>query len=247
MATRARIRKQIDFGRLREALAGPRSDTRSWLAMARVDDDPDAVQFIDGFGWVADVTFISGDIAGEGPIPCRVLSFFGEPQQATLPPVALGAEVLVAIPDGDINVQPVIVGYLHNPTDSPIPTTVNGESVNEAYAATTLISKTSSSLNAEFGPTVRASAQTKASLEAPSVALADQNATQPFVRGLDYQSAEQQLVAALNAYALALGPPGPVVPVTTAMTGPAATALGTALLSFLSAVSTSLSTRVRGE
>lgn len=240
MTTRARIRKQFDFGRLREALAGPRADTRSWVELGRVDDDPDAVQFIPGYGWVADVTFVSGDIAGSGPCPCRVLSAFGASGEATICPVALGAEVAVLVTSGDANVQPVIVGFLHNPT-VPIPVSVNGTPLDESYAAANVTVATAAGFNAQLGPTVRVSATTKASLEAPAIALADENAVQPFVRGTDLQSA-------LNNLANALAAPGAFVsilpaanPITVSLT------LGGAITSFTTALAAALSTRIKGE
>lgn len=246
MATGSRIRKAIDFGRLRHAMEGPTADTRTWMAIARVDSDPDAIQFLDGYGWVADVTITSGQLSGEGPIPCRVMTPFGASGEGTSCPVALGAEVVLAIPDGNANVQPVIIGYLHNPTIA-LPTSVNGNPVNESTATTTVFAKTESSLNAEFGPTARISAANQASLEAPNIRIADENATQPYVRGNDLQTATNQLVTALNTYASALGAGAPASPVLIGTASAAATALATALGSFASAITAALSTRIRGE
>jgi len=241
MATRSRIRKQIDFGRLREAMAGPRADSRSWNAIARVDDTPDAVQFIPGFGWVADVTFVSGEIAGEGPIPCRVLSYFGRPDEATVAPVALGAEVVVMVTDGDINVQPVILGYLHNPTDSPIPTVVNGVTVSEAYAAGNVVARSASGLNAELGPVVRVSATSQLSVEGPQIRLADDTAAQSFVRGQDLQTALNNLTTALSVSGAFVS----ILPAANPIT--VSPVLATAISNFATALAASLSVRVRGE
>jgi hypothetical protein len=241
MATRSRIRKQIDFGRLREALAGPRADSRSWNAIARVDDTPDAVQFIPGYGWVADVTFVSGELGGEGPIPCRVLSFFGRPDEATVAPVALGAEVVVMVTDGDVNVQPVILGYLHNPTDSPIPTTVNGVDVSEGYAAANVVARSTSGLNAELGPVVRVSATSQFTVEGPQIRLADDTAVQSFVRGQDIETALNNLATALSASGAFVS----ILPAANPIT--ASPALLTAFLNFGTALAASMSSRIRGE
>ncbi len=235
--SRRKMRKGIDFGRLREAMAGPGSDTRSWCEMARVDDDPDAVQWIEGVGWVVDVTFTSGQVAGEGPMPCRVLSMFGAPGNGSVCPVALGAEVVVMISSGDINVQPVILGFLHNQTDAPLPTTVNSSSVNEGYAAETTIAVSEKSLDAQFGPNVRVSASSEAKFLAPQVKLADNAATQPFVRGTDLRSA-------VNNFAQALIATGAY---TSSSAVVASATLIAAVNTLASALTSALSTRIKGE
>lgn len=246
MTTRKR-KPKLDVNRLREAISGPGADPRSWVAIARVDDEPDARRYEPAYGWIVDVTMQSGPLAGEGPVPCRVVSLFGGAGFGASCPVALGAEVLVLMPDGDPNVQPVVVGYFSNPGE-PLPSTVNGQSANEAFAEATAFAKTDASVSLEVGPTLRASATSKASVEAPTVALADEAATQPFVRGTDLQTALANLSSALNTYATALVPPGPpATPVTAAQTGPAATALIAALTTFTNAVAASLSTRIVGE
>lgn len=237
MRSNARTRRP-DVGRIRESVSGPGIDTRSWIAAARIDDDPDAIQFLPGFGWVADVTFHSGALMGEGPVPCRVLSAFGSPNEGTSCPVSRGAEVLVAITDGDLGVQPVILGYLHNPTTDPLPTSVNGQPVNEGTAETTVFAKTNEGLNAEFGGPVRVSSSVKLSAEAPQVALADENATQSFIRGNDFQTASNAFTAAIGTFAAGLVPPPPP-----AVLG----ALNTAIAAYNLAVAAALSTRVRGE
>jgi hypothetical protein len=235
--SRRKMRKTIDFGRLRVAMSGPGSDSRSWCEMARVDDDPDAIQWIEGYGWVVDVTFTSGEVGGETEMPCRVLSLFGAPGNGSVCPVARGAEVVVMITSGDINVQPVIIGYLHNPTDAPLPTTVNGSTVNEGYAAATTVVVSDQSLDAQFGPNVRVSAATEAKLLAPQVKIADDAATQPFVRGNDVKSAIDSFAQALIT-AGAYTSSSPVV---------ASAALISAVSTLASALTAALSTRIKGE
>lgn len=248
MATGNRIRRVLDVGRLAALLAGPGSDTRSWIALARVDDDADAVRFEAGYGWIADITFTSGELSTEGPVAARIMSPFGGPEEGAHAPVNPGAEVVIAIVDGNPNVQCIVLGYLNNPTDETFPTTVNGTNVTEALAKEKILAKTPAGLSAEFGPEVHVSAQQEAAFTAPDVRLAEKTASQPFVRGNDLQSAEQQLVSALNAYATALAPAGPpATPVTLGMTQPAATALALALTAFSNAIAASLSTRIRGE
>jgi len=236
MATGNRIRGVLDIGRLAALLAGPGSDTRSWIAMARVDDDPDAVRFDDGYGWIVDITFVSGELSGEGPVTARVLSPFGGADNGMQPPVSRNTEVVVAITDGDPNTQCVIIGCLHNPENSAFPATVNGETVNEAYAAANIVGKTASGLNLEMGPKVRVSAQQQATLEAPQIRLADDNAIHPYVFGDDLKSALDNFAAALVA-ANAYTSTSPVV---------ASATLITATTTLASALTAALSTRIKG-
>ncbi len=154
MATRSRTRRTIDVGRLREAMSAPGADPRSWVVLARVDDDPDAIRWEPGTGWLVDVTVGSGELAGEDMIVCRVGSGLGGTSHESRP-VPRGAEVVVVFPAGDPNVSPVIIDYVHNPTDSAVPSEVNGTPVDEARALSTMLTKTTAGVDAELGAQVR--------------------------------------------------------------------------------------------
>jgi hypothetical protein len=195
---------KLDFGRLREAMSGPGADPRSWALIGRVDSDPDAVRYDPGTGWIADVTFTSGPLAQDGPVACRVAVPFGGNQQTMQQPVAAGCEVAVLLPDGDANVSPVILGYLHNPIDCAVPTTVNGQPVTEALSLVThiLVSPHTveeqvlkSNLVAATSARVEGSAQ--ALLIGALVRLADDAATQPYVRGTVLAATMQTLLTLL--------------------------------------------------
>jgi len=127
-----------DFSRLREALAAPGLDTRVWTSRARIDDDPDAVVWDDDLGWLVDVHFVGGPLDGDGPEVCRVSSTMQGDGIGIHTPPRRGALVQVGIPGGDVNVDPVVVGYLHDTTDSA-PAAVNGDSITEAFALETHI------------------------------------------------------------------------------------------------------------
>jgi len=249
MSTKGRIRRTLDFGRLREALAAPGIDGRTWVCLARVDDVPDAIYWLDGSGWIVDVTVSTGQLAGEGPIPCRVASAFGGAGEGTTCPIRAGAEVVVVWADGDPTVGPVVMGVLWNPGDQPPPATVNGQAVQSPLVGTAHTVVTPADVQIQVGDVLRVEAQQQATLGAPQVRLADDTATQPFVRGTDYQTAmAANLANALNAYATAMIPPGPpITPVTSLQATAAATALATALGAFATAISVSLSTRITGE
>jgi len=136
-----------------DAVSRPGIDPRAWIMSARVDDDPDAISFIEGTGWVVDVTITSGPLSGEGPITCRVASAFALNAAARLEPVTKSAEVMVAFIDGDPNTAPIIFGYAFNPADLAVPETVNGETIDEAFALENHILVTPHSVQEQVGGT----------------------------------------------------------------------------------------------
>lgn len=243
-----RTRRTPDFNRLRAALAGPGADTRAWIAVGRVEDDPDAVRWEDGVGWLADVVIMSGPLATTGEVTCRVMCPFGGDDAINTAPVRSGCVVVVALPDGEANGSPVVLGYLHNTEDCAAASTVNELPIDEAAAADNVLVKTPASLEAEYGPTVRVQAKEQMALVAPRVDIAPDDVRgpsgEPFVRGDDYGDALGDFLSALNTYvtqttaaatALALQPP------TTPLTGAAGaayqTALSTAAGTFAQAIS----------
>lgn len=170
--TRARIRKRFDLGRLRVATAGPGSDPRTWVTTARVDDDPDAITFDADVGWIVDVTFIGGDLAEEGPVPCRVAMPFGGDGFGVLEPPALGCEVQVLVNDGDPNANPVIIGYLDNSDGCGPPVLVAGFPVTELTATGTHYLKSPHNTEAEYAGSARLQADEGATVIAPVVTVA---------------------------------------------------------------------------
>lgn len=134
MPTGARKRRNIDMGRLREAMRGPGADTRVWVATARVDNDEAARTWDPKIGWIVDVTFYGGPLDQEGPIPCRLGTTFAQNGGTKSDPPGLGCEVLVAISDGDPNSNPVIVGRVHNEGGCAAPSTVNGNDISQGFA-----------------------------------------------------------------------------------------------------------------
>jgi hypothetical protein len=205
MATRARKRPIPDFGRMREGLRGPGIDTRVWIAMARVDDDPDAIRYSppdgeDGaVGWIVDVTFQGGPLDQDGPVPCRVgASFAGDGALRSDPP-SRGCEVAVLIPEGDPNASPTIIAQLSNDDGCPVPGEVNGRTLDEEKALATHVLRTPHGIEEQAGGDItRASDATHRVLGA-LVELADEDAGQAFVRGNDQLDALNQFLDALNA------------------------------------------------
>ncbi len=170
--TQARIRRRFDLGRLRIAMAGAGADTRTWVTSARIDDDPDAISFDADVGWIVDVTFIGGDLAEEGPVPCRVAMSFGGDGFGELEPPALGCEVNVLINEGDPNANPIIIGYTDNGDGCGPPTVVAGFPVTELTAAGTHYRKSSHNIESEYAGSARAQADGGATVIAPVVTVA---------------------------------------------------------------------------
>jgi len=266
VASQSRQRRNIDMGRLREALRGPDVDTRVWLATATVDNDPDAIRWEAESGWIVDVTFYGGPLDGDGPVACRLAATYAAAGATRSDPPSGGDEVIVSITDGDPNSNPIIVARLHNQSVPP-PALIFGLPITEVTALLAHILVSPLGLQEEYALPARLKALSWL-LEGVSLALAGTVAlgvttlpdgsvvppTQPMLRGADFTGATLgQLLTALNTFALALGPaiallaPAAVpAPAVTAL-GTAATALGNALTSFQAAAVANLSTRVVGE
>lgn len=262
MPTRSRKRRNFDMGRLRDAIRGPGADTRVWTATARIDDDPDAISFVPGLGWIVDVTFYGGPLDQEGPVPCKMGESFAQQFATKSDPPGRGCEVLVEIPDGDANSNPVIVARMHNEGGCEVPLLVNLTPITEDYALANHIVVTPHGADEQYGgdrrvtaPSQLLEAETVVQMIAPTIFIGGTAATpltpaipptQPAVQGTLLVTAQAELVQALNVYAGTLGggfPATPSFPVTTALTGPAAVALVSALIAYTTAVTATLSSR----
>lgn len=177
---------------------------QQWVVLGRVDDDPDAISWYPGWGWVVDVTITAGDSAGEGPIPCRVVSSFAASLNGRIEPVSRGQEGLIVYPGGDPNVQPVFVGYLSNPTEGQVPTQVNGLPVDEALALANHILVSPWGKQEQLAGAIHVSSATTHTLGGALVELGILGATQPFVRGAVFASALSAMLGVVAAAFTAL-------------------------------------------
>lgn len=248
MATRSRIRRRIDLGRLRAAVSGPNVDTRTWISMARVDDDEDAIRWDDALGWIADVTMAGGSLDQEGPIACRVTGPFVGNAKGSNEPVTRGQLVLVTLPEGDLNAAPVIVGALFTP-DLPVPSSVNGIAVDEDVALATHILVTEHDVQQQVGQKWRTSATSRATLEAPEVRLATEDAAQSFVLGNDQATALKDAFDAIGSFAQSLAtatgaPPNAALTVASVLL--AYNVLAPKLVAAKTAIDNALSTKIKG-
>lgn len=210
MGTQNRIRRQVDRGRLAELASGPGTDTRSWIVLARVDDDDDAIRWSgpdgeDGpLGWIVDVTIVGGgDLDQESEIPCRLGTAYARDGEIASNPPSRGCFVIVALPGGGLNCEPTIIGEL--PTDGCAPpSSVNGTDIDEAYALATHILVTSLDVDEEIGGDrrVKTGEGKTHRLLGDALELADEGAGQSYVRGNDQQSALDTFLLVLNTWAV---------------------------------------------
>lgn len=260
----SRVGTSVDVGRVAEALSRPGIDASCWLHLGRVDDDPDAVSWVEGTGWLVDVTMHGGKLDQAPSITCRVASCFSSSLEGASCPVKRGSEVVVSFPgDGDPNDSPVIVGQVAN-ASTPVPASIftspAPEPIDEAFAERTLFLVSSDDMKLQVGDTFRLDAQASAGLHAPAVTLAEPTAQEPFVRGTQLANALGSFLDATSTMANALSTA--FSSAATASTGPLAplatpfAAMATAINVWKPAISTLkatltagqvLSTKIRGE
>lgn len=167
--------------------------------MARVDDDDDAVRWDEELGWLADVTVVGGELDGEGPIPCQVGWAYGKNGAMLSSPIERGAQVVVLVTEGDANALTVIVGVVPVADQMP-PTEVNGESIDEALLKATHVFVTPHNVEQQVGSLWRVSSIDDAKLLSQNVKLAEDDASQSYVRGEDQRDALGQFLTSLSTW-----------------------------------------------
>lgn len=249
------VRRRINTKLLGQAGAAPGNDPRTWIAIARVDDDPDAIRFRDQedgpVGWVVDVTFQGGPLDQEGPIPCRLGSSFTGNDALRSEPIARDCLVVVMIP-GNPNDECTIACQLPTVGCEP-PSEVNGTELNEEYALVNHVLVTPHGVDEQIGGDRRIKTDGTHRILGPSIELADEGAGASYVRGEDLESAINAFADALNTLAIATS--AGFTAITPAGGGPAigttfATALTqfqASLAQFKAAANTYKSTRIKGE
>jgi len=235
--TRYRTRSRVDMSRVAAGLKMPGIDTRTWVALARVDEDPDATVWDPELGWLVDVTIVGGPLDGDGPILCRVASHGAANGKGQYNPPSQGCLVFVGIPGGDTNDDCVILGQL-NDSDCKAPSEVNGTAINEEFAAHThIFAFPDDDLDAEYAA-VRLTGQ---------MVLGAKDADQPYTRGDDLADALGDLADALGLFAAnAVIPPGPGGVMVVSSFTAATTALQTSINKFKLARQKYLSTTIKG-
>lgn len=251
---RNRIRRTFDRGRLGQLASQPGIDTRSWVVLARVDDDDDAIRWsgADGddgpLGWIVDVTIQGGPLDQEGPIPCRLGSTYARDGELRSDPPSAGCLVVVVLPGGSLNGEPTIIGEMPSDGCAP-PSSVNGTDIDEAYALGTLFLVTSKNVDEEIGGDrrVKTGEGKTHRILGETIELADENATQAFVKGDAQKTAIDTFAQSVQTAFQQLLPAGPpVTPVTQAQVTTALGTITTAVVQLSTDLQNALSTKIKG-
>lgn len=246
MSARGETRETIDFGRLAGALARDGIDTRTWVSLARVDVDKDATVWDPVLGWIVDITFVAGELDGEGPIPARMGSLGAGASKGKHDPPRQGALVVVVVIAGDPNVEVVILGYLHDLEHKPV-TTINGTELTEELASHTFIDAFPDEDKESEYQNLRMTGRDSAKILGEQVRLADNEAAQAYVRGDDYAAAEAAFLDAMSTFLdMALVPVGAFGSVNAGSFQTAAQLLKSQIQTFKAAKDAYLSKRIKG-
>lgn len=194
-------RGAVDWSRLRSAMASPGMDPRAWACTARIDDDPDAVQWHATLGWLCDLTVVSGPLAGQ-PIPLAC-SPARDSHDAHHPP-ARGRLVSILLPTGDPNDGAVVTGYLNSTDEDPAPTTINGDRIVETNAGAGEVAADVTHVYSWSGEDVDIEARHVRVTASDRMVLGTAQADQPYVRGTDLADALGSLLDALSTFAAAI-------------------------------------------
>lgn len=232
--------RTIDARRLAQALAPP---ALTWVSPGRVDDDPEALTFDPGVGWIVDVTFYGSGLEDDTGRPCRILSAGapGAGRGEYLPPVK-GAEALVVVPAGDPEAGPVVVGWLTNEEDAQPPATVNGLPIVADLLASTPVTVSPYDTEIVSSPHNRRQDYGGAwVLDSADIRLGGDTGLELALRGETTVANTNELLQALAAFAAALIPlPGALAPL-----GPIGQQLADALLELAPKIAAQLAERVR--
>lgn len=269
---RRRMPKTVDARRIGVAVGYGGIDPRVWASAARIDDDAEAFRWDEGAGWVVDVSFYGTELDGETETPCRVLTTgpAGAGYGEYLPPVR-GCELLVVLPDGDPESNPVVTGYLRNSETCGPPVTINGLPIEpEAVTSSLLvvspfdteIKRSPYNRREEYALDRHVQARNQIIEAAEQVKLALRDADQSYVRGERFVQVLTAWIDAVSEFVKADGAadakiyvavnllaPGTVSPTEIAAVAAAVVAVPTQQAAFKAAAvaGDALSERIKGD
>lgn len=214
--TSIRARKHFDVERLREAIAGPGADPRFWVSSGRVISD--GTRWDPEVGPIVDVSLNSGEATGV-ELTARVGTTVSGDGYGEFTPLEEDQEVLVVLPDGDPESDPIVLAYLSNegspvfgevagitpgdPLDQELKKSPYGRA--EEYdgdhtlkaANVSQIAGENAEIYAQQAATLKADLQ--AIVEAPLVSLGSSGAAEPYVLGTAFTTAQSALWSSLQA------------------------------------------------
>lgn len=239
------ITRTFDANRLAIAATRPGIDPRCWIAYGTVEE----ITFTPIVGYVVAVSFVGGPLNGEGPIPCTVAAPFARLNAIGGAPFSVGDLAVVVIPEGDANVDPIVIGFVNSPEQAPS-VLVNLQPVTAAFLeGAHVLADPTKALEVEV---------LTARLNATLVQLASPAPTQAYLRGTVFAAALSAYLSASATFATtaatacatlvtaSVGPLAPLVPGFTAL-GTAFTTWGTAISTLQGTASQWLSAKIFGE
>lgn len=120
---------RADVERMGEALARPGLDTRAWVTMGRTEAGEDTRWFDAKSGWIVDV-LTYGTTSNGVSVPCRVAAPFpGLDGYGCYRPPAQDEEVVLVMPGGFTDEDPIVLGVVSNGDGGTPPATVAGRTV----------------------------------------------------------------------------------------------------------------------
>lgn len=187
MALKGRALRGIDPTRLGQAASRPGIDPRVWSCFGRVTD----VAWDAESGGIVSVDIVGGPLDGETDVVCSVAPSFAGTGAIASSPIQVGAVVVVTIPEGDLNVDPQVVGYAVGPDVTP-PGTVAGQPMADLFASSHVLADLGHEGNVEL-KALRVVAE--------AIRLVAAEPTQAFVRGNEFADALKTWLDATSSLA----------------------------------------------
>lgn len=175
MAPKGRTLRSIDPTRLGQAASRPGIDPRVWVCFGRVTD---AVWDADSGGLVS-VDIVGGPLDGTKDVVCSVAPSFAGSGAIASSPIQRGAVVVVVVPEGDVNVDPQVVGFAVGPDVAP-PATVADQPMADLFGSSHVLGDPEHEGNVEL-KALRVVAE--------AIKLVVAEPTQAYVRGNDFADA----------------------------------------------------------
>jgi len=127
---------RVDVERIAEAVSRPGIDPRAWITLARTEAGADARRYDPDNGWIVDAIAYGSAVHGN-TLPCRVASAWpGLAGYGEFRPPADDEEIVVVLPGGDPDEDPIALAVLANGDGGGPPETVAGRQVNPTGATT---------------------------------------------------------------------------------------------------------------
>lgn len=120
---------RVDVERVAEAVSRPGIDPRTWVTLGRTSADLSASDYDLDLGWTVDVELQGGGTHGN-VVSCRMASGWpGVAGYGEFRPPGQDEEVVVVLPGGDPEEDPIVLGVVTSRSGADAPTTVAGRDI----------------------------------------------------------------------------------------------------------------------